>query len=787
MKNFMRLLSLTLLSSCIGLSAIAQNVVKPVEKMVNQKLSNNLGRTQKADLFSIDPQTAQKSVLITKDLKEKTLLKLDNKMSGQLLATSPEILEMTLPYGGQSLELQLVKQDVTAFGFTVVTDKSNGEPVSYQSGVHYRGIVKNMSNSVVAISVFDDEVMGLINTDEGNLNLGKLAGLSDTYVLYNEKNLSGKKASACETPEMPAGYVVKESNVSADKATVKCVKVYLETDYELFTNKGSTTAVTNYITGLFNQIATLYQNESITTQISQLFVWTSNDPYSGSSSSSYLTAFRNTRTTFNGDIAHLVNLTGNLGGVAYVDVICNKSYGYAFSCINPTYSNVPTYSWSVEVFTHEMGHNLGSPHTQSCSWTGGALDNCYTTEGGCPAGPAPTNGGTIMSYCHLTSTGINFNNGFGPQPGNLIRSRVSNASCLGTCETGGPVVCNVPGSVGASSVSQTGFTISWSAVSGAATYDVRYKAASSSTWINSSTAATSLAVTGLTANTAYQFEVRSNCGSGNVSAYSATGSVTTAPAPVPYCASKGNSVSGEWIANVTIGSINNTTTGNAGYGNFTAKSTSAASGASVSFSLKPGFPTGGFLGLTTQTKPESWRVWVDFNKDGDFVDAGEQVYSSTASSTGTITGSFVVPSGTATGSTRIRVSMKRNSVASPCETFANGEVEDYTLVITAASPSGKTAPTIVTATTAQLSSNIYPNPSAGAVSLDLAIPANSGKVEMNVLDLNGKIVQSFNWESSTTDQTITHQIDMSTQPKGIYMISINSASGSRSISKLIVQ
>jgi hypothetical protein len=82
------------------------------------------------------------------------------------------------------------------------------------------------------------------------------------------------------------------------------------------------------------------------------------------------------------------------------------------------------------VITHELGHNMGSPHTQSCSWPGGAIDNCYTTEGGCALGPAPTNGGTIMSYCHLTGYGINLANGFGPLPGQKIRNFVRNNSCI---------------------------------------------------------------------------------------------------------------------------------------------------------------------------------------------------------------------------------------------------------------------------------------------------------------------------------------------------------------------
>jgi hypothetical protein len=41
-----------------------------------------------------------------------------------------------------------------------------------------------------------------------------------------------------------------------------------------------------------------------------------------------------------------------------------------------------------------------------------------------------------MSYCHLDGRpGINFNLGFGPQPGDAIRNRVLNASCLQVCNT----------------------------------------------------------------------------------------------------------------------------------------------------------------------------------------------------------------------------------------------------------------------------------------------------------------------------------------------------------------
>jgi PKD repeat protein len=76
---------------------------------------------------------------------------------------------------------------------------------------------------------------------------------------------------------------------------------------------------------------------------------------------------------------------------------------------------------------------------------------------------------------------------------------------------------------------------------------------------------------------------------------------------------------------------------------------------------------------------EHWKIWIDFNVDGDFEDAGEEVFYD--SSTTTVTGSLTIPTGLDCV-TRMRVSMKYNSAPTPCETFSYGEVEDYTVNIT---------------------------------------------------------------------------------------------------------
>lgn len=149
-----------------------------------------------------------------------------------------------------------------------------------------------------------------------------------------------------------------------------------------------------------------------------------------------------------------------------------------------------------------------------------------------------------------------------------------------------------------------------------------------------------------------------------------TGYITVEDTPITYCTSQGNNSSYEWISNVTFGSYSNNS-GAAGYTDFTSETVDMEAGTNISLSLSPDF--------SSSTYTEYWKVWIDYNKNGDFTDAGEEVYSGV--STGTVSGNFDVPAG-ATGNTRMRVSMKWNAVQTSCETFSYGEVEDYTVSFT---------------------------------------------------------------------------------------------------------
>ena len=77
--------------------------------------------------------------------------------------------------------------------------------------------------------------------------------------------------------------------------------------------------------------------------------------------------------------------------------------------------------------------------------------------------------------------------------------------------------CNVPSALIASSVTSNAATLSW-ASTGAVSYNVMYKSASASTWTTVTVTSNSKALSGLSPNTTYQFQVQSVC-SGSSSAY----------------------------------------------------------------------------------------------------------------------------------------------------------------------------------------------------------------------------------------------------------------------------
>ncbi|MFN4083926.1 MAG: GEVED domain-containing protein [Bacteroidia bacterium] len=162
----------------------------------------------------------------------------------------------------------------------------------------------------------------------------------------------------------------------------------------------------------------------------------------------------------------------------------------------------------------------------------------------------------------------------------------------------------------------------------------------------------------------------------------------------PYCASNATTTADGEILNVTVGSLNNTstctTTGGTGsalnqYSNYTSiiPPTTLIAGSIVPFSIHAATCGGNYDGVV--------GIWIDYNQDGDFLDSGETVHMSPVFTYGLNvfrTGNFQVPCNAMPGNTRMRVALieTTSSPISPCGTYGFGETEDYTVNIVSSPP-----------------------------------------------------------------------------------------------------
>ncbi len=528
----MRRSILLLVTGLLVLGGSAQTVHSgQVAEGISAKVAAGV-RFSAVQLFRPVPRSAQADARWERALTKATVLRMDHNATSGLLAARSAFISLELPTETGVMTIDLERVDITTDDFTVVK-ASNGSATDYAGGAHYQGMVRGVPGSLAAISVFPSEVMGLISDASGDRVLGRFEDDTEgDHVFYREEDLRATSGAVCGTRDEDEEHFNKGPQTQGAPKTTKCVRFYWEVNYDIFQGKGSVTNAADYVTGLFNQSSILYANDGISVLLSQVYVWDVASPYVQTSTSALLDQFGVTRTSFNGDLAHLLGYVGG-GGIAWLNTLCNSQtrLRMAYSDVNSTFANVPTYSWSVEVVTHEQGHNMGSSHTHACVWNGNstAIDGCGPaagyTEGSCATGPVPSSsvGGTIMSYCHLTSAGINFNNGFGPQPSALIISRINAASCLTNCA----VNCGNPSALSAGSITNTSAVLSWAAVSGATSYSLQWKPTSGSTWTSVTGIATnSYSLGGLTAATSYDFQVLAVCPSGS-SVYSSLSTFAT--------------------------------------------------------------------------------------------------------------------------------------------------------------------------------------------------------------------------------------------------------------------
>lgn len=375
---------------------------------------------------------------------------IDTLANTLILSQKSETLDLNIPLNNKSnVNLSLSQVQLLTDDCRIINRSSSQlTPINAK---FYRGHISGDPASTASISIFRDQISGVIHTPQGIYSFAKIPGESLHFM--HKRVHSDVQDFECQTlgEYNPVSKYNNESFKSNSTCTVP-VEIFLECDFDMYQSFGDIDATVAYATSLFNEVASLYDIENITLQISSIAVWTTDDGYTDNTEGILDFGSDLLQNGFPGHFAHLLtNDPGSNGGIAYIDMFCGAT-PFAYSDITNNMSNFPDYSWDVQVVAHELGHNFGSPHTHDCVWGPNGdeqIDDCGNEIFGgdvCydSANPIiPTTGGTVMSYCHLNAVGINFNEGFGQQPGDLIRQKMSDCLCdNATCNSAELIVAD---------------------------------------------------------------------------------------------------------------------------------------------------------------------------------------------------------------------------------------------------------------------------------------------------------------------------------------------------------
>ena len=247
------------------------------------------------------------------------------------------------------------------------------------------------------------------------------------------------------------------------------------------------------------------------------------------------------------------------------------------------------------------------------------------------------------------------------------------------------------------------------------------------------------------------------------------------PAPTEYCDAAGEEAYYEWVQSIEFNGYINDSGNDWGYADFTDLMINMNIGETISFVLTPGFLDDAY--------EENWSIWIDLNQDGDFEDTDELLYVSNIPSDGILTDSFNLPAGAMTGNTWMRVAMSNEVLPPPCGNFEYGEVEDYTVNISA--DQNPTMTTNVPQYTASGFSemNIYPNPASDYINLDFETPA-SGKMEITVTDVLGRKLIESNIEKPAGKNSL--RLDVQKLKSGQYFLLMDNA-GRKTIKPFVIE
>ena len=234
--------------------------------------------------------------------------------------------------------------------------------------------------------------------------------------------------------------------------------------------------------------------------------------------------------------------------------------------------------------------------------------------------------------------------------------------------------------------------------------------------------------------------------------------ILVAASPIDYCPVISKSVRDEYIREIEISDLFYRTNGY-DYSDYTFKAAHVHRGETYALRLKPL--------VRRDTTMMFWRVYVDFDMNGDFLGEGELIFQQ--GSKDEIVSNITIPADAEYGQTRMRIMMQAEETPEPCLDVNSGEIEDYSMIIKPVltgindlpyNPAGELI--------------VYPNPGNGVFNLE--VPGQSTLKSFEVVNASGQVVLKKTDLYASGAAPV--KIDLTAFDNGMYFIFVRMQDGS---------